>query len=164
MLAAPEEPAREQQRFDIDFDLENEFETQKFVGGQRRGAAVFSAVAGAFGRSFFGQNARSRLVYWNHYVVVVIQPQGRHLLLLGLAVEFRAVLPRPIITRRTERNTRLSVRRRADQIFPDAALTTNGGTNGAFVVWQDNTTDGSGWGVSARRLDSTLSGTLAPSR
>jgi hypothetical protein len=33
--------------------LENEFETQKFVGGQRRGAAVFSAVAGAFGRSFF---------------------------------------------------------------------------------------------------------------
>ena len=47
-----------------------------------------------------------------------------------------------------------------DQIFPDAALTTNGGTNGGFVVWQDNTTDGSGWGVSARRLDSTLSGTL----
>ncbi len=47
-----------------------------------------------------------------------------------------------------------------DQVFPDAALTTNGG----FVVWQDNTTDGSGWGVSAQRLDSTLSGTLSTFR
>jgi hypothetical protein len=40
-----------------------------------------------------------------------------------------------------------------DQVFPDAALTPNGG----FVVWQDNATDGSGWGVSATRLDSTFS-------
>ena len=43
-----------------------------------------------------------------------------------------------------------------DQIFPDAAISA---TNG-FVVWQDNATDGDGWGISARRLDSTLSGTL----
>ncbi len=41
-----------------------------------------------------------------------------------------------------------------DQVFPDAAVTTNGG----FVVWQDNITDGSGWGVSAMQLNSTLSG------
>ena len=47
-----------------------------------------------------------------------------------------------------------------DQVFPDAAITTNGG----FVVWQDNATDGSGWGISARQLDSTLSGTLSPFR
>ena len=47
-----------------------------------------------------------------------------------------------------------------DQVFPDAAVTPNGG----FVVWQDNATDGSGWGVSARRLDSTLSGTLGTFR
>jgi hypothetical protein len=47
-----------------------------------------------------------------------------------------------------------------DQVFPDAAVTTSGG----FVVWQDNATDGSGWGVSARRLDSTLSGTLGTFR
>ena len=47
-----------------------------------------------------------------------------------------------------------------DQVFPDVALKTNGG----FVVWQDNITDGSGWGVSARRLDSTLSGTLSTFR
>ncbi|MGH7951405.1 MAG: hypothetical protein ACREFE_05745 [Limisphaerales bacterium] len=41
-----------------------------------------------------------------------------------------------------------------DQMFPDAALNSSGG----FVVWQDNITDGDGWGVSARRLDGTLSG------
>src|SRR6202142_2742781 len=40
-----------------------------------------------------------------------------------------------------------------DQVFPDVALNSGGG----FVVWQDNITDGSGWGVSAARLDSTLS-------
>lgn len=41
-----------------------------------------------------------------------------------------------------------------DQIYPDTALTAAGG----LVVWQDNATDGSSWGISARRLDSTLSG------
>lgn len=47
-----------------------------------------------------------------------------------------------------------------DQMFPDAAVSTTGG----FVVWQDNITDGSGWGISARRLDTTLSGTLGTFR
>jgi hypothetical protein len=47
-----------------------------------------------------------------------------------------------------------------DQVFPDLAISTTGG----FVVWQDNITDGSGWGISARRLDSTLSGTLGTFR
>jgi len=41
-----------------------------------------------------------------------------------------------------------------DQLFPDIALSPNGG----FVVWQDNITDGSGWGISAMQLDGTLSG------
>jgi hypothetical protein len=36
-------------------------------------------------------------------------------------------------------------------------------TNG-ILVWQDNVTDGDGWGISAQRLDSTLSGTLSPFR
>ena len=47
-----------------------------------------------------------------------------------------------------------------DQVFPDAAVSASGG----FVVWPDNATDGDGWGVSARRLDSTLSGTLGTFR
>jgi hypothetical protein len=41
-----------------------------------------------------------------------------------------------------------------DQVHPDVAVTPSGG----FVVWQDNVTDGSGWGVSAMALDGTLSG------
>ncbi|HEY3763379.1 MAG TPA: hypothetical protein VGN23_16660 [Verrucomicrobiae bacterium] len=47
-----------------------------------------------------------------------------------------------------------------DNVFPDAALNSQGG----FLVWQDNAVDGSGWGVSAMRVDSTLSGTLSPFR
>jgi len=47
-----------------------------------------------------------------------------------------------------------------DQVFPDVAVTPGGG----FVVWQDNITDGDGWGVSAQRLDSMLSGTLSTFR
>ena len=47
----------------------------------------------------------------------------------------------------------LSARCRATRCWPDVAA----GASGGFVVWQDNATDGSGWGVSATRLDSTLS-------
>src|ERR1017187_9902417 len=47
-----------------------------------------------------------------------------------------------------------------DQVWPDVAA----GTNGGFVVWQDNATDGSGWGLGARQLDGTLSGTKSTFR
>ena len=47
-----------------------------------------------------------------------------------------------------------------DQVFPSAAISSTGG----FVVWQDNVTDGDSWGISARRLDATLSGSLSPFR
>ncbi len=40
-----------------------------------------------------------------------------------------------------------------DQVFPRLSLNASGG----FLVWQDNVTDGDGLGVSAVRLDSTLS-------
>src|SRR2546430_8048536 len=40
------------------------------------------------------------------------------------------------------------------QVFPQAAL----GTNGGYLVWQDNVTDGDGSGISAQRLNSNLSG------
>jgi hypothetical protein len=43
-----------------------------------------------------------------------------------------------------------------DQVFPDAALNSSGG----FVVWQDNITDGSGWGISATRLNPDLNADL----
>jgi hypothetical protein len=41
-----------------------------------------------------------------------------------------------------------------DQVFPDAAVTPAGG----FIVWQDNITDGDGWGVSMMPVNGTLSG------
>lgn len=47
-----------------------------------------------------------------------------------------------------------------DQVLPDAAVTPSSG----FIVWQDNATDGSGWGISAQQLDGTLSGTFSPFR
>jgi hypothetical protein len=47
-----------------------------------------------------------------------------------------------------------------DQVHPCLALTTNGG----FLVWEDNITDGYGLGISAMRLDSGFSPTLAPFR
>jgi hypothetical protein len=47
-----------------------------------------------------------------------------------------------------------------DQVHPQLSLSTNGG----FLVWEDNTTDGYGLGVSAVRLDSSFSATFAPFR
>jgi hypothetical protein len=38
------------------------------------------------------------------------------------------------------------------------------GPNGGYVVWQDNTSDGDGLGIAARRLDGTLSATLSTFR
>jgi len=48
----------------------------------------------------------------------------------------------------------------SDQMFSDVAVSPAGG----YVVWQDNITDGDGWGISARQLNSTLSGTLGTFR
>ena len=42
------------------------------------------------------------------------------------------------------------------RLIPRVSLNTSGG----FLVWQDNITDGDGLGISAVRLDSTLSPTL----
>ncbi len=43
-----------------------------------------------------------------------------------------------------------------DQVFPQVALNPNGG----YIVWQDNATDGDGYGISARKINPTLSGAL----
>lgn len=45
-----------------------------------------------------------------------------------------------------------------DQVHPQSAVNTTGG----FVVWQDNNTDGDGWGVSAQRLDGNFSPVFSP--
>ncbi len=47
-----------------------------------------------------------------------------------------------------------------DQVYPAVSIKTTGG----YLVWQDNYTDGAGLGISARKLDSSLSGTLSTFR
>src|SRR5687768_11206443 len=44
-----------------------------------------------------------------------------------------------------------------DQMRPDLAISPSGG----YLVWQDNMTDGDGLGISAQRLNATLSGSLS---
>ena len=41
-----------------------------------------------------------------------------------------------------------------DQVMPSVSINAAGG----YVVWQDNATDGDGWGISGRALNSSLSG------
>jgi hypothetical protein len=47
-----------------------------------------------------------------------------------------------------------------EQLFADVSL----GASGGYVVWHDNAIDGDGLGIGARRLDASLSGTLATFR
>lgn len=47
-----------------------------------------------------------------------------------------------------------------DQVFPELSVNESGG----YVVWQDNTADGDGFGIAARRLNTSLSGDLAAFR
>jgi hypothetical protein len=47
-----------------------------------------------------------------------------------------------------------------DQSHPSLGVNATGG----YIVWEDNLTDGDGLGISARRLDSTLSGWYSPFR
>jgi hypothetical protein len=47
-----------------------------------------------------------------------------------------------------------------EQLFPNVSLSPSGG----YIVWHDNAIDGNGFGIGARRLDGSLSGTLATFR
>ncbi len=47
-----------------------------------------------------------------------------------------------------------------DQVFPDVALNPYGG----YLVWQDNATDGDGYGISAQKINRSLSGSLGTFR
>ncbi|HYE31428.1 MAG TPA: fibronectin type III domain-containing protein [Methylomirabilota bacterium] len=45
-----------------------------------------------------------------------------------------------------------------DQVFPDVALNESRG----YIVWEDNATDADGLGISAQRIDQTLTGVYSP--
>ena len=44
-----------------------------------------------------------------------------------------------------------------EQVYPHSSIKTTGG----YVVWQDNITDGDGYGISGRKLDGSFSGSLS---
>jgi hypothetical protein len=106
-----------------------------------------------FIESIFGQNAPARLMSlvlpkllsarkaavcfcWGFFLVIpaAVFGQTNYYITNGMEYAIAGSLP-------------------GDQVWPDVAVNTNGG----FMVWQDNATDGSGLGVSATRLDSTFS-------
>src|ERR1700733_5375604 len=112
-----------------------------------------------FGKTFFGQNVPMRLdsrmplslfprravvcLCWIFFLAVPAAVFGQTNYYAANGTEYAVIGLLP-----------------GDQVFPDAAVTTNGG----FVVWQDNITDGSGEGIIAEQLDNTLSGTLSTFR
>jgi hypothetical protein len=114
------------------------------------------------GEVFFGQNARLHLVFMEPFMSLLLFARRAAICFCwGLALGIPAAVfaqTNYYTTNGTEYAIIGSLP--GDQVFPDAAVTPNGG----FVVWQDNITDGGGWGVSAMRLDSTLSGTLSTFR
>jgi hypothetical protein len=44
-----------------------------------------------------------------------------------------------------------------EQVYPQVSIKPSGG----YLIWHDNITDGSGYGISARKLDGSLSGSLS---
>jgi hypothetical protein len=69
------------------FDLERcKFEEleKKYVSGKKRGEAVFSAASAAFFRSNFWTKQPDAVRIQQIFYAVVVRPQGRHLLLLGV--------------------------------------------------------------------------------
>jgi hypothetical protein len=129
-----------------------------------KGAArlFFQRRHARLGEVFFGQNARLHLVFKEPFMSLLLFARRAALCFCwGLALG----VPTAVFAQTnyyTTNGTEYAIigSLPGDQVFPDAAVTPNGG----FVVWQDNITDDGGWGVSAMRLDSTLSGTLSTFR
>jgi hypothetical protein len=106
------------------------------------------------GENIFGQNVPVRLASNKPYMSLSLHARRAAICLCwGLAVGIPVAVSGQTNYYRTNGTEYAIVGSLpGDQVFPDAALTPSGG----FVVWQDNITDGSGWGISATRLDPTL--------
>jgi hypothetical protein len=125
----------------------------------------FKNLAGAFGRAvaaagIFRQTRRRALFYSTLIMPFSAQLKFSSFCLTSLALSAMAALAQTNYYGTNGTEYAIIGSLPGDQVFPDAAISPAGG----FVVWQDNITDGDGWGISARRLDSTLSGTLGTFR
>src|ERR1700691_4619983 len=100
-----------------------------------------------FVRRIFGQKTRPRLGYANTFMLLPLFVRSE-VICLCCAVFF--LTPAAVFSQTnyySTNGTEYAVvgSLPGDQVYPDVAVTASGG----FVVWQDNATDGSGWGVSA---------------
>jgi hypothetical protein len=118
----------------------------------------FQRRPAGLGQRFFGQNTPARLEFEKPFMSLLLSARGAVICFcwgLFLAIPAAAFAQTNYYTTNgTEYAIIGSLP--GDQVFPDVAVNTNGG----FAVWQDNITDGSGWGISAQQVDGTLSGTL----
>jgi len=125
----------------------------------KRGARLFFQRRGLrFGKRIFGQNARLRLDSHIPFSFMLWSLFARRAAICFCWGLFFGI-PAAVFAQNyyTTNGTEYAIvgSLPGDQVFPDVAVTPSGG----FVVWQDNITDGSGWGVSAMRLvGGTLSG------
>jgi hypothetical protein len=108
-------------------------------------------LAGRFAQRNFGQNAAEQLC--SDKLFMLLSFAQKITLCCGLVFGIPSVVFGQTNYTANESEYAIVGSLLGDQVFPDAAVTTNGG----FVVWQDNITDGDGLGISAARLDSTLS-------
>ncbi len=113
------------------------------------------------GESIFGQSARKRLMSAKPFMFLLFARRAAICCCWGLCLMISpAVWGQTNYYAKNGTEYAIVGSLPGDQVMPDAAVTPAGG----FIVWQDNITDGSGWGISARRLDSTLSGSLSAFR
>src|ERR1035437_5563993 len=128
----------------------------------KRGARLFFQRRRArFGERFFGQNSRLRLHCCKSFMSFSLFVHRAAIcfcwgLFLGIPA---AVFGQTNYYRTNGTEYAIIGLLPGDQVFPDVAVTPSGG----FAVWQDNITDGDGWGISAQRLDG-MSGTLSTFR
>jgi hypothetical protein len=136
---------------------------RKSLSAVKRGAQLlFQLCRTRSGESFFGQNARLQLDSHKRFMLwLLFARRAAVCLCCGLFLGIPAAVFGQTNYYRTNGTEYAVVSSLpGDQVFPDVAITPDGG----FVVWQDNITDSDGWGVSAQRLDSTLSASLSPFR
>jgi hypothetical protein len=123
---------------------------------KREARLFFQRRRGCFGERIFGQNARLRLDSSEPFMSSLLFARRAAIcfcwgLFLGIPT---AVFGQTNYYRTNGTEYAVVGSLPGDQVFPDVAVAPGGG----FAVWQDNITDGSGWGVSAMQLNGTLSG------
>lgn len=104
---------------------------------------------------FFDCNCKSGLFRVKYFKnMSEIFSLSKRLILLGLGIALGYCLPAQNVFTKQESEFSVTDPIKGDQVLPAVSISQNGG----YIVWQDNATDGNGLGISARRLNASLSG------